>query len=113
MTAVMVIIEDENEDALLLQLYQQLDESIRPASSIITNGDVLLIKEPFFKIMGDSEYGLRIDHIGDLVHIDPRDKLWPKEWISHPSNLTWTADNWKLEGNAIRRKQYWNTIRRY
>ena len=114
MTAIMAVVEDEKRDALLVQLYQQPDENVRPASSIITNGDVFIIKEPFFKIMSDGEYGLRIDHVSDLVRIDARHKLWPKQWISHLSYLRRTADDWKQEGNvAMGRKQYWEAIQRY
>jgi hypothetical protein len=114
MTAIMVVVEDEKRDALVVQLYQQPDENVRPASSIITKGDVFLIKEPFFKIMGDGESGLRIDHVSDLVRIDARHKLWPKQWTPNLFNLRRTADYWKQEGNAaMGRKQYLEAIQRY
>lgn len=113
MTAIMVVAEDEKRDALLIQLYQQPDENVRPSSSIITKGDVFLIKEPFFKIMGDGEYGLRVDHVSDLVHIDARNKLRPKGWIPHQPSSSMKADYWKQEGNAaMGRKQYWAAIQR-
>ncbi len=113
MTAIMVIVEDEKMDALMVQLYQQPDENVRPASSIITKGDVFLIKEPFFKIMGDGEYGLRIDHVGDYVRIDVHHKLWSKKWIPDPFNLRRTANDWKQEGNvAMGRMEYWKAIQR-
>jgi hypothetical protein len=41
----------------MLQIYQQEDEKIRPATAIINTGTVLLVKEPYFKVMGDGEYG--------------------------------------------------------
>jgi hypothetical protein len=114
MTAIMAVVEDEKRDALVVQLYQQPDENVRPATSIITNGDFFVIKEPFFKIMGDGEYGLRIDHVGDLVRIDARHKLWPKQWTPLLFSLERTADDWKQEGNvAIGRKKYWEAIQRY
>jgi len=114
MTAIMVVVEDEKRDALVVQLYQQPDENVRPASSIITNGDVFLIKEPFFKIMGDGEYGLRVDHVSDLVRIDARHKLCSKQWIPDLFNLRRTADDWKQEGNvAMGRERYWEAIQRY
>jgi hypothetical protein len=114
MTAIMVVVEDEKRDALVVQLYQQPDENVRPASSIIMNGDVFLIKEPFFKIMADGEYGLRIDHVSDIVRIDALHELFPKQWIPGPFNSRKTADDWKQEGNvAMGRKQYWEAIQRY
>ena len=114
MTAIMTVVEDEKRDALLVQIYQQPDDNVRPASTIITKGDVFLIKEPFFKIMGDGEYGLRIDHVSDLVHIDTYHKLWSKQWTPQLLDLSKTANDWKQEGNAaFGRKLYWEAIRRY
>lgn len=114
MTAIMAIVEDEKGDVVLLQLYQQPNENVRPASSIITNGDVFIVKEPFFKITGDGGYGLRIDHVSDLVPIDARHKLWSKQWVPDLLSLAKTADDWKQEGNAaMKRKQHWEAIKRY
>jgi hypothetical protein len=79
MTGIMNVVVDEREDAVMMQLYQQLEENIRPASSIVINGDVFLVKEPYFKVMGDGEYGLRIDHVSDLLHIDTRHKMCPTQ----------------------------------
>jgi hypothetical protein len=114
MTAIMAVVEDEKRDALVVQLYQQPDENVRPATSIITDGDVFLIKEPFFKVTGDGEYGLRIDHVSDLVRIDARHKLWSKQWIPLLFNWNRTADDWKQEGNvAMGMKQFWEAIQWY
>lgn len=113
-TAVMAVVEDENRDAISLQLYHQLDENIRPDSSIIAKGDVLLIKEPFFKLMSDGEYGLRVDHVSDVMRIDARHKLWPKGWIPlHKFSPSKTANEWKEKGNAdMGRKHHWAAVER-
>jgi hypothetical protein len=66
MMAIMVL-EDESGDVVMLQIYQQEDEKIRPATAIINTGTFLLVKEPYFKVMGDGEYGLRVDHLSDVV----------------------------------------------
>jgi hypothetical protein len=66
MMAIMVL-EDESGDVVMLQIYQQEDEKIRPATAIVKTGTVLLVKEPYFKVMGDGEYGLRVDHLSDVV----------------------------------------------
>jgi hypothetical protein len=114
MTAIMAVVEDEREDAIMLQLYQQPDEKVRPATSVITKDDVLLIKEPFFKIMGDGEYGLRVDHVSDLVCIDPCHHMMPKQWSSRVLDVGKTAGDWKQEGDdAMGRKQYSTAIQRY
>jgi len=114
MTAIMAIVEDEREDAVMLQLYQQDDENDRPATSTIKQNDVFLVKEPYFKVMADGEYGLRIDHVGDLIRIETHDERLPKQWSPRVFDVSKTADDWKLEGNdAIRRHQYWTAIEKY
>ena len=114
MTAIMAIVEDENGDATLLQLYQQSDENIRPTTSIITENDVFIIKEPFFKVTSDGGYGLRIDHVSDLVYIDTSNNILPTQWAPSVLDIDKTAGDWKVEGNnAMKRKQYWTAVQRY
>lgn len=114
MTALIVIVEDELLDALTMQLYQQPEENVQTASSIITTGRAFVVKEPFFKVMADGNYGLRIDHISDLVHIDSKHKLWPHNWKAHTDGLVKTANDWKQEGNtAMGIKNCWEAIRWY
>jgi hypothetical protein len=114
MTAIMAIVVDEREDAVMLQLYQQDEKNDRPATSAIKQNDVFFIKEPYFKVMADGEYGLRIDHLSDLVSIESRDERLPKQWSPWIFDDGKTADDWKLEGNdAMRRHQYWIAIERY
>ncbi|TVY56830.1 hypothetical protein LCER1_G002327, partial [Lachnellula cervina] len=113
-TAIMNIVEDEQEDAIMMQLYQQPEEIIRPASSIVTTGDIFLIKEPFFKVMGDGEYGLRIDHVSDILRIDARHRMCPNKWCPRFYDLDKTADDWKQEGNiAMGMNKHWEAIESY
>lgn len=70
MTAIMAVMEDENGDVILLQLYQQEDERNRAAADIIKVCTILLVKEPYFKVMGDGEYGLRVDHLSDVILLE-------------------------------------------
>lgn len=114
MTAIMAIVVDEREDAVMLQLYQQDDKNDRPATSVIKQNDVFLVKEPYFKVMADGGYGLRIDHLSDLVRVEARDERLPKQWSPRVFDVGKTADDWKIEGNdAMRRHQYWIAIERY
>lgn len=69
MTAILVIAEDEKEDAVLLQLYQQKPEEQQLATNVVKYGDMLIVKEPYLKITGDGGYGLRVDHVSDLIHL--------------------------------------------
>ena len=52
MTAIMAIMEDENGDVMMLQLYQQEDEGKLAAADILNVGTILLVKEPYFKDHG-------------------------------------------------------------
>ncbi len=114
MTAIMAIVEDEMKDAVLLQLFQQSDEMDRPATSILKQDDVFLVKEPYFKVMADGNYGLRVDHVSDFVKIEPLDQRVPLHWSPRVLIFDKTADDWKLEGNdAMRRQDYWAAIQKY
>lgn len=114
MTALMAIVEDEREDAVMLQLYQQPEEEDRPAVSVIEEGDVVLVKEPYFKIMSDGSYGLRVDHVSDLVPIEADSNMVPEQWCSRVFDLERTADDCKVEGNdAMKRKEYWRATKWY
>jgi hypothetical protein len=73
MTAVMAIVEDENGDVIMLQLYYQEEENARPAEDLLGEGTVLILKEPYLKLMSDGDYGLRIDHPSDLIYVPKND----------------------------------------
>lgn len=112
MTAIMAVVEDEREDATVLQLYQQDDRNERPATSILDLGDVLLIKEPFFKVMGDGEYGIRVDQVSDVIPVMSFDKIRPRKWTS-PTKKMKTALDWKAKGNVdMGNNQHWKAIQR-
>jgi len=100
MTAIMALMEDEKDDVVLLQLYQQEDESVRKATDIVNIGTVLLVKEPYFKVLGDGGYGLRVDHLSDVVYLEKGDTRIPKEWRPRLVGMTVTAESLKLKGNA-------------
>jgi hypothetical protein len=107
----MAVVEDERGDVLKIQLYQQVDEDERRAIDIIDVGTILLLKEPFFKVMGDGEYGLRVDHLSDVVAIDDTDDRIPKAW-RHKVIEMQDSTELKAAGNAaMGEKKYWTAIR--
>jgi hypothetical protein len=113
MRALIAIVEDEMGEGTWMQLCQQPDEATQPAFSIISEGDVFIIKEPWFKVIGDEEYALQVDHVSDLLRIDTCHKLWPKQWKSSLLKQSRSVDDWKQEGNlAMKRKEHWKAIRR-
>ena len=113
MTAVMAIVVDERGDAMMLQICQQDIKNDRPTTSVIKQDDVFVVKEPYFKVMADGEYGLRIDHVSDLIRVEARDEKLPAQWGSRVVDVEKTANDWKQEGNdAMKRQQYWIAIER-
>lgn len=64
MTAVMALVEDEDGSVLLLQLLNQ-DKDL-PADDSLSEGTVLVVKEPYLKIMADGGYGIPVDHLSDI-----------------------------------------------
>lgn len=109
MTAVMSIVEDENRDGLLLQLYHQEDETERKTNEILREGDVLIIKQPYFKLMSDGEYGIRTDHLSDVVRLQMGDERIPLACRSRLIRSQVTAVDWKLKGNDSVKKSDYHT----
>lgn len=67
MTAVMAIVVDVEDTAVLLQLYHQPPEDIVPAATIINPGGTSLLKEPYLKTAtSDGTYSLRVDYVRDV-----------------------------------------------
>jgi hypothetical protein len=114
MTAIMAIMEDEKDDVSMLSLYHCEEEDERPAEDIVRPGTILLIKEPYFKVHGDGGYGLRVDHITDVLHIDEDDERVPSKWRQRPRQVHSSADTLRKEGNAaVGQKKYWEAIAKY
>ena len=99
MTAVMTIMEDENDDGVVFQLYQQEDEDHRPGEEAVRIQHVCIVKEPYFKVMNDGGYGLRVDHLSDVVWLAPDDEMIPRSWRAPISEFEKTAEALKEEGN--------------
>lgn len=111
MTAIMAVMEDEDGNVILLQLYQQEDERSRPAADIVKVGTILLVKEPYFKVMVDGEYGLRVDHLSDVIHLTSGDAWIPKAWQPRRIKIELSAESLKTMGNiSMGKKKYWDAI---
>lgn len=110
-TAIMAVMEDENGDAVLLQLYQQDDESNRSATDIVNVDTVLLVKEPYFKVMGDGEYGIRVDHLSDIIRLKRNDPRMPTKWQPQLIEIQFSAESLKTKGNrSMGKKKYWAAV---
>ncbi|KZM21802.1 uncharacterized protein EKO05_0001775 [Ascochyta rabiei] len=114
MTGILLLAEDEYEDVVVLQLYQQEEENIRPATDVVDVGTTLLIKEPYFKIMASGDYGLRVDHLSDVLRIDQNDPILPKRWCPRITDTEGSAEISKSEGDfAMGEGRYWKAIEKY
>jgi len=99
MTAVMVIMEDEKRNGVSFQLYQQKGDAYRTVEDVIQEGDLCILKEPYFKVTNDGRYGLRVDHVGDLIWLSADDQRVPAAWKPRISDLEIDAMQMKDEGN--------------
>jgi hypothetical protein len=97
MTAVMVIVEDEEENVLMLQLYNQ--EKELSADGHLIEGTVMIVKEPYLKVMSDGDYGIRVDHLSDVRFIPEHDILIPLLWRRQLTENDASANYWKMKGN--------------
>ena len=99
MTAVMTVMEDEKDDGVVFQLYQQEDEDHRSGEETVQIQRVCIVKEPYFKVMNDGDYGLRVDHLSDVIWLSLDDERIPRGWRAPTSEFEKTAEALKEEGN--------------
>lgn len=97
MTAVMAIVEDEDGSVLMLQLYNQ-EQELSNAHSL-TEGTVLVVKEPYVKVMADGDYGIRVDHLSDIWFVPEFDDLVPLSWRKRVTQCDENASSWKEKGS--------------
>ncbi|OJJ42379.1 hypothetical protein ASPZODRAFT_125576 [Penicilliopsis zonata CBS 506.65] len=97
MTAVMAIAEDENSDVLMVQLYQQDRDLARDGR--LQEGTVMIVKEPYLKLMSDGDYGVRVDHLSDIHLLLGDDYRIPVSWRRRLLATDASADDWKIQGN--------------
>lgn len=96
MTAIMAVVEDERGEVLMLQLYNQEQELATDGR--LVEGTVMLVKEPYLKVMADGDYGLRVDHLSDIRFIPDNDPLVPSVWRGRLEKHA-SAGIWKTKGN--------------
>lgn len=114
LTSTMTIVEDENDDVVMISLYHQGGEQKCPASEIIGKGTILIVKEPFLKTNSNGGYGLRVDHLSDVLFLDIEDERVPIKWQPRLVELDRPANQVKEEGNiAFRNKRNWEAIAKY
>jgi hypothetical protein len=111
MTGIMVMVEDEFDHAVMLQIYQQDNEETRAAKDILDAGTVMILKQPFFKVMASREYGLRVDHLSDIIGVDEYDPRRPTSWCPRVLDVELSAVVLKNRGNeAVGKGNYWRAV---
>ncbi|KAM0494485.1 hypothetical protein ACHAP8_008628 [Fusarium lateritium] len=114
MTAVMAIVEDEKGIAVLLQLYHQPEETIIPATEILSPNMVFIVKEPFFKCATDGAYSLRVDHPSDIIRMDRTDDRIPSHWRPSMVISDENSTDIRKQGNdAVQVKKWAEALRLY
>ena len=102
-----IAVEDEEGDVETLYVYQQ-DTQLSPDESL-PQGCAWMIKEPYYKILGDGTYGIRVDHVSDLIKLNMEGNQVPTSW--RKDAVTKTANQWKEDGNAqLSTKNYCDAI---
>lgn len=94
-------VEDENGGCDLIQLYNT-DET-RDPRKILPEGQVLIVKEPFYKSNVAGGTSVRVDHVSDVIFLSPGDDRIPPKWQPCITPVNKTAMDWKEEGNALLR----------
>lgn len=98
MTAVMAIVEDEDERVLMIQIYNQGEEFSEFQD--LPEGSVLLVKEPYVKVMADGDFGIRVDHISDIIFVPGFDERIPLFWRARIQSVEEGLPIfWKERGN--------------
>ncbi|KAF5661804.1 TPR domain-containing protein, partial [Fusarium heterosporum] len=114
MTAVMAIAEDEKGIAVLLQLYHQPEETIVPATGILSPNMICILKEPFFKCATDGSYSLRVDHPSDIIWLDGADDRIPSHWTPSMVISDENSTDIRKKGNdAVKAKKWAKALRLY
>ncbi|SPN96590.1 uncharacterized protein DNG_00112 [Cephalotrichum gorgonifer] len=90
-----VIVEDEFGNADKLGIYNQSDRSIL---SIIPEGSVVAVKEPYFKYNGENDCMICVEHPSDIIYLRFDDPIIPVKF-QLGDDETDTALDWKQAGD--------------
>ncbi|KAG5660249.1 hypothetical protein KAF25_003771 [Fusarium avenaceum] len=110
--AVMVIVEDEEETAILLQVYQQPEEGLVPCAEIFVPNRICVIKDPFLKQTIDSPYSLRVDHPSDITWLDDNNQQVPAKWRHIKSRIPNSSQGHREQGNTCVVNKDWAAAHR-
>jgi chemotaxis signal transduction protein len=82
----------KTEECVLLQLYGREHENDRPVNEILSEGMVIVVKEPYFKVNSEGGYGMRVDHVSDILWLSETDGRDPAKF--GPAILESARQHW-------------------
>lgn len=107
-TAIQNAIEDVQGSVNRLSIYN-LPSATR-LDSVLPQGAIVAVKEPYFKAAADGGVMVRVDHPSDFVMLMASDSLVPPQW-RRESKATMTAPQLKEEGNTAFKQGKWQNAR--
>jgi tetratricopeptide (TPR) repeat protein len=111
MVAVATCVEDEYGDVEKIAIYNER-EAINP-DDLLPVGTIMAVKEPFYKTAVNGDYTIRVDHLSDVVYLDPADERVPLAWQTSSSQKV-LASEYKHAGNESYKKgQYFEAAEHY
>lgn len=106
--AVKAVVEDEDGEVVVVHLHHQADDGGEP---VVLEGTVMILKEPFLKVMMDGSPALRVDHPSDVVFLPADDRRVPAAW-RRKSHHSGTALAWKAQGDKhLDKSEYRSAIK--
>ncbi|KAI5799895.1 hypothetical protein EDC01DRAFT_612662 [Geopyxis carbonaria] len=112
MTGITTVVQDEYGHGHMLSIYN-MHPSISP-EILLPRGQRLIIKEPYFSTIERGPLTLRVDHISDIVFVDPHNRLVPRRFWPLPALVAKRSLWWKLEGNmSFEAGDFADAIERY
>ncbi|KAF2163267.1 hypothetical protein M409DRAFT_26311 [Zasmidium cellare ATCC 36951] len=110
--AVQNAIEDRELSVDRLAVYN-FDMQLRP-EQLLPKGQLLAVKEPYYKVTADGAPVVRVDHPSDLVVLRPEDAIIPMQLRPKLLELVDSLSHWKAKGNAaFKAKDYRGAIEMY
>ncbi|KAK4502484.1 hypothetical protein PRZ48_005909 [Zasmidium cellare] len=110
--AVQNAIEDSEGSVDRLAVYN-FDMRLRP-EQILPKGQLLAVKEPYYKVTADGAPMVRVDHPSDFVILRPEDSAIPLQLRPKLLELVDSPSAWKAKGNAaFKARDYRGAIELY
>ncbi|PUU76843.1 hypothetical protein B9Z19DRAFT_1194466 [Tuber borchii] len=110
--SVTTIAEDESGEVELVQIYNQDDR--RSPANVMPEGQVFIVKEPYFKTTSEGGTSIRVDHVSDIIFLDGEDERIPEKWRPRIKLLARGSLDWKDDGNRFYKgKQYFEATQCY